>query len=57
MIRRVLVALAALVIVAGAGFAYLQHSQPGILRFSCTLTLSANPAVQTELLHYLKAAA
>jgi soluble lytic murein transglycosylase len=28
MIRRVLVGLAALVIVAGAGFAYLQHSQP-----------------------------
>ncbi len=29
MIRRALVALAALVVVAGAGYAYLQHSQPG----------------------------
>ena len=28
MIRRVLVALAALMVVAGAGFAYLEHSQP-----------------------------
>ena len=28
MIRRALVGLAALVIIAGAGFAYLQHSQP-----------------------------